>query len=449
MLKELPPYQKANLPHSCGPDAASYVLRFWNQKGDPDRIAQVLMDPDRPERATNSIDLLRYMRRRGLRARLMNGTWNLITSAIDYDYVPIAMVNLTRFPEGFFRSAEGALQDRHHFYPIVGYSKTPHRSVLVRHENEIRVIRWSLFQRMWIPTDRYFLLNWSEGHRPSPDPAPRTEKLFNKATEFEQKQKYTNALKIYRRITNENPFFPDAFAGMGNVHMKQKNFDRADDYFRKALAREPSMYRIQNNLAWVLVKQNRRLKEAVRRARFAIQSTVDRLRLMDGITSSDRVRVNRNKRTYPRDVLTELLPQAYHTRALAHMKRDQQLKALSDLQHALEYTKENTRFGTKLMGRKGQVLTSLGRHTEALFSLKKALDRIDDEKGNLRARVLLWTSGVHLKKANRGEALSTLRDALSAARDDQLKSRIRNRLNEVKNSDSSRRETPKPERKKE
>jgi tetratricopeptide (TPR) repeat protein len=71
------------------------------------------------------------------------------------------------------------------------------------------------------------------------------------------------ALEQYRRAREKDPSLVLAYINAGNVRVKLKELGEAKRLYREALERDPANPRALNNLAWVMVMENRDLDGAV------------------------------------------------------------------------------------------------------------------------------------------------------------------------------------------
>ena len=81
--------------------------------------------------------------------------------------------------------------------------------------------------------------------------------LNEKGLILEGLKQYDNAQTVYEDAIRFNPYAPDSFANLGNLHLKNENFRRAEDYYKKALALDDDFLNAHHNLAIALCKQGR------------------------------------------------------------------------------------------------------------------------------------------------------------------------------------------------
>lgn len=353
-MPDAPSLNVSSNPYDCGPETVDFLLRYWEKPADLSQIHSELYDPD--QQGTLSIKLLPYFRKKKLNARLMYGNWDLLTSAVEAEIPPITMVDLDAFSPNIPDAIQKLYQGRFHFYPVIGYLTDP-RSVIVADANGPNVIPWKTFRSMWKKTDRFFLLSWPDSHTPNPDGSSTIRSRYNKAIDLQDQGKLLRARKIHQRNIEENPFFGPSFGGLGELYLHQNKLKRAESYLRKAVRRDAGLYEHQNNLAWLLIKKNKKLKEAKRRIDTVIQYGIDRT----------------SRHT--------MLAHAYHTRGFYHVRRKNHRNALSDLglSHSLT-TSDMTSLRTDILYRMGQVQAALNRPKEAYLSLKRALKKAEDRE---------------------------------------------------------------------
>lgn len=81
--------------------------------------------------------------------------------------------------------------------------------------------------------------------------------LNEKGLILEGLKQYDKAQTVYEDAIRFNPYAPDSFANLGNLHLKNENFRRAEDYYKKALALDDDFLNAHHNLAIALCKQGR------------------------------------------------------------------------------------------------------------------------------------------------------------------------------------------------
>lgn len=108
------------------------------------------------------------------------------------------------------------------------------------------------------------------------DPLTAQEHV-NLGVTYERSGELDEALKEYDRASRSLPI---AYLYMGNVFFREKEFAKAEEYYREAIDRtgNPAAY---NNLAWLYYTTDKNLDEAERLARKAIELAPDKEEFKD------------------------------------------------------------------------------------------------------------------------------------------------------------------------
>lgn len=99
------------------------------------------------------------------------------------------------------------------------------------------------------------------------DPLTPEEHLSLGVT-YEQQGDFDNAIKEYTLAAKK---LPGAFLYLGNVHFQKKEWKKAEDYYRLAIAKQPDNADAHNNLAWLYYTRREKLDEAERLATKALE----------------------------------------------------------------------------------------------------------------------------------------------------------------------------------
>ena len=99
------------------------------------------------------------------------------------------------------------------------------------------------------------------------DPLTPDEHL-NLGVTYEQQGDFDNAIKEYNLAAKK---LPGAFLYLGNAHFQKKEWKKAEDYYRLAIAKQPDNADAHNNLAWLYYTRREKLDEAERLARKALE----------------------------------------------------------------------------------------------------------------------------------------------------------------------------------
>ena len=74
------------------------------------------------------------------------------------------------------------------------------------------------------------------------------------AMAYESKEMLEPALKSYSRVLDLEPTDARAHFGMGNVYLKMRRYDEAEEHYKKAIELDPSKGAFYNNLAWLYIE---------------------------------------------------------------------------------------------------------------------------------------------------------------------------------------------------
>lgn len=94
------------------------------------------------------------------------------------------------------------------------------------------------------------------------------EEHLNLGVTYEQQGDFDNAIKEYNLAAKT---LPGAFLYLGNAHFQKKEWNKAEDYYRLAIEKEPDNADAHNNLAWLYYTRREKLDEAETLARKALR----------------------------------------------------------------------------------------------------------------------------------------------------------------------------------
>lgn len=118
----------------CGPASLAAVLNFHGVIVSPAEVGEQVFRSNLG--GTVTLDMMLYVKRRGLKARMLKGTMGDITRAVDRGAPPIVMIDL-----GF------ALASKNHYIVVTGYS--PGGIMVNSGLQEGKVIDWPVFMEQW------------------------------------------------------------------------------------------------------------------------------------------------------------------------------------------------------------------------------------------------------------------------------------------------------------
>jgi tetratricopeptide (TPR) repeat protein len=85
------------------------------------------------------------------------------------------------------------------------------------------------------------------------------EEHLNLGVAYETKGEWESAIKEYKAASEE---LPVAYTYLGNVYFQKKEFQVAEEYYRKAMKKDPEHADAYNNLAWLYFTKKEQLEEA-------------------------------------------------------------------------------------------------------------------------------------------------------------------------------------------
>ncbi len=85
------------------------------------------------------------------------------------------------------------------------------------------------------------------------------EEHINLGVAYEKKGEFEAAIKEYETAAEKTPV---AFLYLGNVHLMMKDYEKAEEYYKKAIQEDPKNANAYNNLAWLYYITGERLDEA-------------------------------------------------------------------------------------------------------------------------------------------------------------------------------------------
>jgi tetratricopeptide (TPR) repeat protein len=85
------------------------------------------------------------------------------------------------------------------------------------------------------------------------------EEHLNLGVSYEKNDELDAAAREYRAAAKS---IPAAYLYLGNVSFRKGEYAEAEDYYRKAIEKEPANADAYNNLAWLLYTERRSIEEA-------------------------------------------------------------------------------------------------------------------------------------------------------------------------------------------
>ena len=85
------------------------------------------------------------------------------------------------------------------------------------------------------------------------------EEHLNLGVAYEKKSEWESAIKEYEAASKKLPL---AYTYLGNVYFQKNEFQVAEEYYRKAINKDPENADAYNNLAWLYFTKKEQLEEA-------------------------------------------------------------------------------------------------------------------------------------------------------------------------------------------
>ena len=118
---------------------------------------------------------------------------------------------------------------------------------------------------------------------------------------YEENEEWDRALTEYKAALEKDGQYLQALVNTGNVQTHLKQYLDAERYYRKVLDEDPEHAMANNNLAWILILQGKRLTEAEDLIGRAISSDPDLLSVYHDTLAHLFLRVGR-----PKDAMANL-----------------------------------------------------------------------------------------------------------------------------------------------
>jgi tetratricopeptide (TPR) repeat protein len=224
---------------SCGAGALSTVLQHY---GDLTTMEHWDSTLPKTRGGVMTIDLLLGARQKGFEASLVTGDRAMIERELHENRPVILMLQVVQAP--------GRARDFFHYIVVDGID--PARG-LIRTQFGDQKARWVTFERLenaWAGGGHAALLIRP---RDADDIAP----ALRTAVALEDEGKLAEAASRYQAILAEHPDSAIAWTNLGNARSQLGERGPAEDAFRKALTIDPGARDAMNNLAWLLLQENR------------------------------------------------------------------------------------------------------------------------------------------------------------------------------------------------
>jgi hypothetical protein len=237
---------------SCGAGSLSTVLQHYGEA-----TSMKTWDATLPKTrgGVMTVDMLIAARGKGFDAQLVTGDRAVIESELQQGRPAILMLQVVDYP--------GQHLDFFHYIVVDGID--PPRALIRTQFGDGRP-RWTSFERLEKP--------WAGGGhaailiRPR-DPAAAS---IRAAVTLEENGNYAGAVDEYRKLLADHPDSLLAWTNLGNAEMQRGRRKESEEAFRRALVLDANSRDAMNNLAWLLL-QEQRLDEAETLARKAAAMT--------------------------------------------------------------------------------------------------------------------------------------------------------------------------------
>jgi len=98
---------------------------------------------------------------------------------------------------------------------------------------------------------------------------------------YEKKGLIEDAIKHYEEASKEDA---KGFLFLGNLYLNQNNYDKSEEYYKKAIRKNDKLADAYNNLAWVYCLQRKNLDEAeelVKKATEIEKNNADKVKIYE------------------------------------------------------------------------------------------------------------------------------------------------------------------------
>lgn len=118
------------------------------------------------------------------------------------------------------------------------------------------------------------------------------EEHINLGVTYERKGEFEAAIKEYKAASRKNPL---AYLYMGNVYFEMKDYERAEEYYKRAIEEDPQNPDAHNNLAWLYYTTGKNLEEAERLAIKAIELNPSRSSIYEDTLQKIREQIRKSR----------------------------------------------------------------------------------------------------------------------------------------------------------
>ncbi|WP_168190415.1 PA2778 family cysteine peptidase [Luteithermobacter gelatinilyticus] len=224
----------------CGPATLAAVLEWTGKRISQHKVAHEVYTPGAD--GTFRHDMIAAARRHG---RL----------AVPVRSLPALLEEVAGgTPVIVFQNLGLSWWPRWHYAVLTGYDLGRENVILNSGDEQNRVTGLTLFERTWRRGGSWALVVLP------PDRLPATASIYDVMTAaagLERAGRLDAAATAYQAIARRWPGHWLALLGLGNIHYRQGDYDAAETSYRAALALDPTVAEVWNNLAYALKKQGR------------------------------------------------------------------------------------------------------------------------------------------------------------------------------------------------
>ena len=222
----------------CGPSSLATVLGVRGVQISPKELRSKLYIPEKKGAVTT--EMIAQARRFGFLVYPLESDFFHILSEIEACNPVLVMQNL-----GF------NWLPKWHFSVAIGYDLNNQTLSLRSGTQYKHDVDFGLFRKTWQRAGSWAIVIIA------PEQLPKTataDGLIKAATELEQLGETDTALRVYQAILNQWPENDIALFGAGNSAFSLGDFDQAELFFSKYLAKHPQSISAWNNLAYSLAE---------------------------------------------------------------------------------------------------------------------------------------------------------------------------------------------------
>ena len=251
-LRQVPFFSQTK--HLCGPAALAAVLNHAGARLAPSALAPKVFLPGRG--GSLQVEMLTGVRRLGLVPYVIKPTMRALYREVAAGNPVVVLQNLglSWYP-------------RWHYAVVIGYDLDRRKTILRSGTIRRYVVAMKTFERTWRRSGHWALVVLPPGRLPqTAEELPYLQAVAG----LEQVRHWRQAISAYQAALARWPQSLHARLGIGNSYYAMGDLPRATVAYRRAIRQHPKAAIAYNNLAQVLLEQNR-LAAAERAARQAVR----------------------------------------------------------------------------------------------------------------------------------------------------------------------------------